>query len=42
MQRSDVSLRLLSLAMAAALLFVVHGERRASYALTVSVETLRP
>ena len=42
MQRSDLGLRLLSLTMAAALLFVVRGERRASYALTVPVEAKLP
>ena len=42
MQRSDIGLRLLSLAMAAAILFVVHGERRASHALTVPVEAKLP
>ena len=42
MQRSDIGLRLLSLAMAAAILFVVHGERRASHALTVPVEARLP
>ena len=42
MQRFDVGLRLLSLTMAAALLFVVRGERRASFAFTVPVEAKLP
>jgi hypothetical protein len=36
-RQSDRGLGLLSLAMAAALLFVVHGERRASYTLVVPI-----
>ncbi len=39
MQRSDLALRLLSFAMAAALVVFVHGERRVSYTLSVPVET---
>lgn len=42
MQQSDRGLRLLSVAMAAALLFVVHGERRASYSLVVPIEAKLP
>lgn len=42
MQRSDLGLRLLSVAMAAALLFVVHGDRRASVALVVPIEARLP
>jgi hypothetical protein len=41
-QRSDLGLRLLSVAMAAALLFVVHGDRRASVALVVPIEARLP
>jgi hypothetical protein len=41
-QRSDLGLRLLSLAMAAALLFLVHGDRRASIALVVPIEARLP
>ena len=39
---SDLKLKLLSLAMAAALLVVVRGERRVSYALSVPVEARLP
>ncbi len=42
MRRSDAGLRLLSVAMAAALLFVVHGERRVSYAFSVPLEARLP
>ncbi|HEX8910449.1 MAG TPA: hypothetical protein VF805_14685 [Anaeromyxobacteraceae bacterium] len=42
MRQSDRGLGLLSLAMAAALLFVVHGERRASYTLVVPIEAKLP
>lgn len=42
MRQSELPLRLLSLAMAAALLFVVHGERRVSYVLTVPVTARFP
>ena len=42
MRRSELGLAALSVAMAAALLFVVHGERRASVALTVPVEARLP
>jgi hypothetical protein len=40
--RSDVRLKLLSLAMAAALLFVIRGERRVSYILTVPIAAKLP
>ena len=42
MRRSDLGLRLLSLAVAAALLFVVHGERLASYSFAVPLEARLP
>ncbi len=42
MRQSDLSLRLLSIAMAMALLFVVHGERRVSWAFTVPIEAKLP
>ena len=42
MQRSDLGLRLLSIAMAAALLIVVHGERRVSYTFSVPLEARLP
>jgi len=41
-RQSDLSLRLLSIAMAMALLFVVHGERRVSWAFTVPIEAKLP
>jgi hypothetical protein len=41
-RQSDLSLRLLSVAMALALLFVVHGERRVSWAFTVPIEAKLP
>jgi hypothetical protein len=40
--RSDLRLKLLSLAMAAALLFVIRGERRVSYTLTVPIAARLP
>ena len=42
MRRSELGLRLLSVAMAVALLFVVHGERRVSYSFTVPIEAKLP
>lgn len=42
MRQSDLGLRLLSLAMAAVLLFVVHGERHASIAVVVPIEAKLP
>ena len=42
MRRPDLGLGLLSVAMAAALVFIVHGERRVSYTLSVPVETRLP
>ncbi len=42
MRRSDLGLRVLSFAMAVALLFVVHGERRVSYTFTVPLEARLP
>lgn len=42
MQPSDLGLRLLSIAMAAALLIVVHGERRVSYTFSVPLEARLP
>jgi hypothetical protein len=41
-KRADLGLRLLSLAMAVALLVVVRGERRASWAVTVPLEAKLP
>jgi hypothetical protein len=41
-RRSDLRLKLLSLAMAAALLFVIRGERRVSYTLTVPIAARLP
>jgi hypothetical protein len=41
-KRSDLGLKLLSLAMAAALLVVVRGERRASWTVTVPLEARLP
>ncbi len=42
MRQSERGLQILSFAMAIALLFVVHGERRASYTFTVPLETRLP
>ncbi len=42
MRQSDLGLRLLAVAMAAALLFVVHGERRVSYTFSVPLEARLP
>lgn len=42
MPRSDLALRLLALAMAIALLVLVHGERRVTYALILPVEARLP
>ncbi len=42
MKQSDLGLKLLSLLMAAALLVVVRGERRASWAVTVPIEARLP
>jgi hypothetical protein len=41
-QRSDVGLRVLAVLLAAALLFVVHGERRVSYSYRVPLEARLP
>jgi len=41
-RQSDLALRLLSIAMAAALLFVVHGERRVSQTFMVAVTARIP
>jgi hypothetical protein len=41
-RQSDLALRLLAVAMAAALLFVVHGERRVSYSFRVPLEARLP
>jgi hypothetical protein len=41
-RQSDLALRLLSVAMAVALLFVVHGERRVSYTYTVPLAARLP
>jgi hypothetical protein len=41
-RQSALGLRLLAAAMAAALLFVVHGERRVSYSFTVPLEARLP
>ncbi len=42
MHRSDLGLRLLAVVFAAALLFVVHGERRVSYSYRVPLEARLP
>ncbi len=42
MRQSKLALQILSLAMAVALLFVVHGERRVSYTFTVPLEARFP
>jgi hypothetical protein len=41
-RQSDLGLKLLSIAMAMGLLFVVHGERRVSYSFTVPLEARLP
>jgi hypothetical protein len=41
-RQSELGLRLLAVAMAAALLFVVHGERRVSYSFRVPLEARLP
>jgi hypothetical protein len=41
-RQSDLGLRLLSMAMAVALLVVVHGERRVSYTFSVPLEARLP
>ncbi len=42
MRQSDLGLRLLAVLMAAALLFLVHGERRVSYSFSVPLEARLP